>query len=389
MIIPVKALQVSQQIGDFYIAKISAEDLVKISYSDIRELEREREVETYLGIQRPLNKSRTKEIKDYVKNYDATFPTSIILSINEENINWVEKTGLLEIFLDENESSAKILDGQHRIAGFMDIETLKPIHDLCYFERNGEFKPFELMVTIFVGLDLPEQANIFATVNLKQTKVSKSLAYDLEAYTKTRSPQKTAHDIVVALDQHDKSPFYQRIKRLGFKNGDYENLTQAMLVEELVQLISKNPMEDRDILLRESKQSFSKLRATKLEIYPFGRSTQVFRDYFINDDDDMIMTIVFSFFSMVEKKWPLAWDKKNKKSVLNRTIGVKALFRLLRDVLKSKKFRGEILKDPQKGFSRLLSEINVDDDFFINLDATSANIVILEKALKDNLDLTV
>ncbi len=389
MIIPVKALQVSQQIGDFYIAKISAEDLVKISYSDIRELEREREVETYLGIQRPLNKSRAKEIKDYVKNYDATFPTSIILSINEENTNWVEETGLLEISLDENESPAKILDGQHRIAGFMDIGTLKPIHDLCYFERNGEFKPFELMVTIFVGLDLPEQANIFATVNLKQTKVSKSLAYDLEAYTKTRSPQKTAHDIVVALDQHDKSPFYQRIKRLGFKNGDYENLTQAMLVEELVQLISKNPMEDRDILLRESKQSFSKLRATKLERYPLERSTQVFRDYFIDDDDDIIMTIVFSFFSMVEKKWPLAWDKKNKKSVLNRTIGVKALFRLLRDALKSKKFRGEILKDPQKGFSGLLSEISVVDDFFVNLDATSANIVILEKALKDNLDLTV
>lgn len=389
MIIPVKALQVSQQIGDFYIAKISAEDLVKISYSDIRELEREREVETYLGIQRPLNKSRAKEIKDYVKNYDATFPTSIILSINEENTNWVEKTGLLEISLDENESPAKILDGQHRIAGFMDIETLKPIHDLCFFERNGEFKPFELMVTIFVGLDLPEQANIFATVNLKQTKVSKSLAYDLEAYTKTRSPQKTAHDIVVALDQHDKSPFYQRIKRLGFKNGDYENLTQAMLVEELVQLISKNPMEDRDILLRESKQSFSKLRSTKLERYPFEKSTQVFRDYFIDDDDDMIMTIVFSFFSMVEKKWPSAWDKTNKKSVLNRTIGVKALFRLLRDSLKSKKYRGEILKDPQKGFSRLLSEITVVDDFFINLDATSANIVILEKALKDNLDLTV
>ncbi|WP_050548757.1 hypothetical protein [Vibrio harveyi] len=67
MRIPVKALQVSQQIGDFYVAKIPADDLVKISYSDIRELEKEREVETYLGIQRPLNKSRAKEIKEYVK----------------------------------------------------------------------------------------------------------------------------------------------------------------------------------------------------------------------------------------------------------------------------------------------------------------------------------
>lgn len=387
MRIPVKALQVSQQIGDFYVAKIPADDLVKISYSDIRELEKEREVETYLGIQRPLNKSRAKEIKEYVKNYDATFPTSIILSIDEQYTDWDENTGTLVVSSDNDESPAKVLDGQHRIAGFMDIETLQPIKDLCYFERDGEYKPFELMVTIFVGLDLPEQANIFATVNLKQTKVSKSLAYDLEAYTKTRSPQKTAHDIVIALDQHDRSPFYQRVKRLGFKNGEYENLTQAMLVEEIVKLISKKPMEDRDILLRESKQSFSKLRSSKLQRFPIESSHQVFRDYFIDDNDEEIMALVFTFFSEVNEKWPCAWDKKNDKSVLNKTIGVKALFRLLRDSFKSKKYRNVILNDPKKGFSKLLGDITLDETFFIDLDATSSNISTLDKALKEGLDL--
>lgn len=385
MIIPVKALQVSQQIGDFYVAKIPAENLVKISYSDIRSLESEREVETYLGIQRPLNKNRAKEIKEYVKNYDATFPTSIIISIDEEYTDWDEATSTLNISVKDDESPAKVLDGQHRIAGFMDIETLNPIRELCFFERNGESKPFELLVTIFVGLDLPEQANIFATVNLKQTKVSKSLAYDLEAYTKTRSPQKTAHDIVIALDQHDESPFYQRVKRLGLKDGKYENLTQAMLVEELVRLISKKPMEDRDILLRESKQSFSKLRSTRLEKYPLESSNQVFRDYFIEDRDDLIMTLVFSFFSKVEQKWPSAWDKKNVKSVLNKTIGIKALFRLLRDVLKSNTYREKVLDEPQEAFGEILSNIGVDDDFFIDLDATSANISTLDRALKRDL----
>src|SRR5690606_13459203 len=97
-------------------------------------------------------------------------------------------------------------------------------------------EPFQINVSIFVGIDLPEQAKIFATVNLAQTKVNKSLVYDLEALARKRNPYKTCHHVAVALDSNEDSPLYQRIKRLGVATPGraYEPLTQASFVEALV-----------------------------------------------------------------------------------------------------------------------------------------------------------
>ena len=142
-----------------------------------------REIERYLGIQRPLNKARAREIRNYIlNNRDATFPTSVILAVDEKCAEYDEEAGKLSLYpydaMDENSKSipyhkiAKILDGQHRIAGFFEGDG-----DTRRFEFDKEFK---VNVSIFIGIDLPEQAKIFATVNLAQTKVNKSLVYDLE-----------------------------------------------------------------------------------------------------------------------------------------------------------------------------------------------------------------
>ncbi|WP_168796869.1 hypothetical protein [Phaeovulum veldkampii] len=45
--------------------------------------------------------------------------------------------------------------------------------------------------------------------------MSRSLVYELEDLSNARSPFKTCHNIAVALDGLQTSPFYKRIKRLG------------------------------------------------------------------------------------------------------------------------------------------------------------------------------
>ena len=377
----IQAFKVRQQIGEFFVAKMTAEQLVTISYSDVRALQQERDFETYLGIQRPLNEKRAREIQEYVKNYDATFPTSVILSIEESLVHWDSASGSLVLNTATTNNPAKILDGQHRVAGFMDLETYEPIHDLCFFEKAGEVHPFELMVTIFVGLDLPEQANIFATVNLKQTKVSKSLVYDLENYSNTRSPQKTAHEIVMALSQHKQSPFYGRVKRLGRKEGEIETLTQGGLVDEIVALISKAPMVDRDILLRKQSKMFSSLRKTELEKIPLSKGI-IFRDFFIDDNDEDILKTILSFFIAVENKWPVAWDANNSKSVLNKTVGVKALFKLLKHYCMGLYALSPKVIDVNE-FKVLLTSIDKKDDFYEGLDATSASMSKIYSSFMD------
>lgn len=377
--IELPAIKVRQQIGTFYIGKISAEKIVELSFADVRQLTEERDVESYLGIQRPLNKIRAKDIQEYVKNIDATFPTGILLSVDSKNAIFDEASSVLKISFPKGASPAKILDGQHRVAGFMDLETGKAIKDLCSFKQESETIPFELVVTIFVGLDMAEQANIFATVNIKQTKVSKSLVYDLEAYSKTRSPQKTAHEITLALAKHPQSPFWGKIKRLGKKEGIYETLTQAALVEEIISLISKDAMKDRDYLLRKEKGLFSGFRKG------LSRSTYndnlVFRNAFIAGDDSLILKTLTAFFLTVQKKWPSAWVKGNNNSLLNRTVGINALFRVLREYCKTIYSNNDCRIIKQDEFQKYFAEINLNDDYFENLDAKSASISKLSQEL--------
>lgn len=232
--IEIKCLQVRQPIGVFYIGVMNHDDLVSISYADIRRLEsgdERREVEIYSGIQRPLSTSRVTEISKYVNLVDATFPTSIILHIQERDIEFDEKKSILKVPFKDN--IAKVLDGQHRIAGLEGF--------------NGKGRDFQINVTIFVEMELEDQAIVFATINKTQTKVNKSLVADLFDFAKHRSPQKTAHVIVRALNQKQGSPFKDKIKILGTAvDKEKETITQATFSESLIKLYSKDPMDDRN-----------------------------------------------------------------------------------------------------------------------------------------------
>jgi DGQHR domain-containing protein len=235
--IQVKCFEVNQPIGTFYVGTINWKDLLLISFADIRRLGNERSLDNYLGIQRELSPKRVEELKKYVNTVDATFPTSVILAVESDVAEFDPKRNVLKILADKE--AAKIIDGQHRIKGPEGFE--------------GD-KDFEVNVTVFVDLEIEDQAMVFATINLAQTKVNKSLVYDLYEYTKQRSPQKTSHNIVRILNSKEGSPFYKRIKILGSATpGLKQTITQATFVEALLRYVSGNPsraFDDRDILKR-------------------------------------------------------------------------------------------------------------------------------------------
>ena len=113
-----------------------------------------------------------------------------------------------------------------------------------------------------MDIDIAEQAFIFSTVNLAQTKVNRSLVYDLYDLAKARSPQKVCHMIAVALDTHENSPFHQRIKRLGVATkGRYrETINQATFVQALMKYTSNTEMKDRDLYMRGANPKRKKRR---------------------------------------------------------------------------------------------------------------------------------
>jgi DGQHR domain-containing protein len=202
-------IRARQPVGDLYIASMPHSILTKISFFDVRRvLFEERDIERYLGIQRPLDPRRVEELEKYVNFQDASFPTSIIIAVDEAYASFDADSNTMVLRNHEEDEAtpstnisqiARVIDGQHRIAGLL----------------NFDGPMFELSVTIFIGADISDQAQIFATVNLEQTKVNKSLVYDLFELAHSRSPQKTCHNIAIALDRDDTSAFYKRIKRLA------------------------------------------------------------------------------------------------------------------------------------------------------------------------------
>lgn len=325
------AIRVVQPIGEFFIASMPAEVLVAISYADVRRLvDEQRDVERYLGIQRPLSKKRIREISTYITSMDATFPTSVILAVDERCAEYDDEERMLTLYPynpDDADSEdaiepgrmAKVLDGQHRIAGFMDEDDQYRFKELDV--------QFEINVAVFIGADIPEQASIFATVNLAQTKVNRSLVYDLTELAKTKSPYKTCHNVAVALDETKSSPLFERIKRLGVatKGRSNEPLTQAAFVESLVKFISTDPLGDRNALLE----------GRKLHLASEGTLMSLpFRNLFIEGKEVDISEILFNYFKSIERKWPVAWKATNVKgNLLPRSNAFKAFMRyLLKDV---------------------------------------------------------
>ncbi len=310
--ITVPCIPLQQPIGMFYIAAIRSRDLADISFADRARIEDgDREIEVLSGLQRPLSPKRVGELKRYVTSIDACFPTGVILAMSSEDAIFDDAASTMSIRYSNN--VAKIIDGQHRIEGLAGYQG--PL--------------FEINVTIFIDMEMEDQAIVFSTINLKQTPVSNSLVFELFEYAKTRSPQKTCHYIARLLNARSDSPFYQRIMILGMATGKpNESLTQAAFIDPLMKLVSTDAMGDRDRLKRGKALELiddGMIRTRKL----------IFRNMFIREEDAKIAKVLWNYFTAVSQRWPLAWQQKQRGLILNRTTGYRALLAFLPIVILS------------------------------------------------------
>ena len=351
-------MRISQPIGDFYVGKMSARDLIDISWFDIRRLAGDSDLDQYLGIQRKVNPTRVSEIKKYVGLTDATFPTAVILAVEGKcaelhELDLADEDGtfftmkLVNYPGDPSDPDtmlfkgiARVLDGQHRISGLR--------------ESSIDLDSFEVNVCVFVDADIADQASIFATVNLAQTKVNRSLVYDLMSYSKSRSPERTCHAITVTLDQVEESPFFSRIKRLGVSTAGRfgEVLTQATVVKSLLPYISNDVLKDRDIGKRLGNWP-------KNESYDQERL--LFRKWFIEGNDQQIVRQIMHYFEAVKRRWPDAWKSTDRGNMLPRTNGFRAFMSFLRPAYNELR-HDDFVK--MSSFLELLKQVSLEDKDF-------------------------
>ena len=369
-----RCIPVDQPIGMFYIGAMEARDLVAISWADIRRIAPDEKppsavadasnsprivgenqetsdfiepldedairyedqgFEEFLGIQRELNHSRLADIKKYVQTVDATFPTAVLLAVSSDHASFDESTSKLSIV--RHSKVAKIIDGQHRIAGLTALDGTT----------------FQVNVAVFIDMDIQDQAMVFATINLKQTKVNKSLAYDLYEFTTSRSPQRTCHNIVRFLNGRQNSPFQGKVKMLGVGREPTETITQATFVDRLLRLVSRDPMADRDQLRRGKRLDRAQGSQAR---------QQIFRNLFIREEDRIIALIIWNFFLAVQRKWPTSWENVERGNILNRTTGFGALMRYMRVAYVSMDMPNQVIKADEYGL--IMKGIDLDDGTF-------------------------
>lgn len=345
-----------QPLGDLYIGTLPSRTLWELAEYDMREIRR-KEDGIYLatGVQRELNHKRVEEIAAYVNTVDATFPTAVVLAISADCVSLDQAAdGSFSMTLESEEVPdpeglfayqrvARVIDGQHRIEGL----------------KKARKEDFDVNVAILVDADIEDQARVFATVNLAQTKVSKSLVYDLFSYSTSNSPERIAHSVCLSLDRTEGSPFFERIKRLGTSTPGRESpepLSQATVVEGILSHIvpsKKQLILDRDAARRgRSFAPISDSEARKL----------VLRRFFLEGRDVDLAELIWNYFDAARRRWPNAWKVQGTGQILPRTNGFRALIRFLRDAYDYLAMPGEMVSSDQ--FKSVFDQVDLKEKDF-------------------------
>lgn len=351
------AIKVSQPYADFYQVVLKAELLLNLCFNNpAKEVDNE-----IVGIQRDRSISRAKEIAAFIDSNDAAFPNSIIISANfdeedrliDEKFKWrfesvSELPGIYKLIIpDITVKSCSIIDGQHRLLGFE------------YSRR----KEFDLTCSIYDALPPSGQASLFSTINFNQRKVDKSLAYQLFGYSLDESkraywtPDLLAVYFSRKFNQDSKSPFYNKIKyRVEDEVRDSDwSVSSAAFIDGVLSLISKKPKQDRYKI----NNSFS-LGDRGRGRLTIENDNSPLRAFFIGGNDLAIEQVLIIFFSEVKK---IFWTEALvlEKTVLVRTVGIAALFDVLKAYVKT------ISKIDSEGMAKVTEYLNkVSPDIFLD-----------------------
>lgn len=337
----VPALRVVQPLGVFYVTKLSAKLLLDVTYSDrLRATGQSGTGFLYplLGSQREEKLNRLREIGRFIETVDAAFPNSIILGANYSQEGVLEESDERRWRIESNNQEdcfriiipspariVSIIDGQHRLHGFE--------------HASEDRSSMELLCAVYLDLPNPYQAYLFATINFNQKKVDRSQAYELFGFNLDQepayswSPEKAAVFLCRKLNTEETSPFYQRIKVAAqddeilfgsnLREMDWK-VSTATVVDGVLSLFSSNPGRDRDLMHIKTVEE-----GRNRSMLPDEKKVPL-RKLFKETNDRAIYTAIKNFFIAVEHVF---WPSASAKSYIRKTIGIQALFDILRLLL--------------------------------------------------------
>lgn len=203
----------------FYSFVTTPRHLLKIAFVNHRTLD---DPEGYPTYQRLIQKSRLREIGAFIKS-GGYFPNNLLVNFMKvPRFDILEKGGANEVhyghlYLPATYKSAWIIDGQHRLYGYANLD--------------DQYLDEKLIVLAFDGLKKEEEADLFVTINHEQRSVPKNLLDDLEGQLKwgSEAPAERigalAARLLQKLNRDLGSVFYNRFTAEGLKSTSKACLT--------------------------------------------------------------------------------------------------------------------------------------------------------------------
>ena len=351
------ALQITQPIGTFYVAALTAELLLQVAASDVMSaaLNPDGIGYTLSGTQRLIQDKRLGAIADYVERVDSAFPNSIILAANydsdvgfdldeveaieEERLedagsppataprsrSWTvseDGEGRVSLHIPSAAKLAAIIDGQHRLFGFAKTDP------------RGPSLRMPLVCAVFLDLPKPLQAQLFATINSTQKPVDRSLTFELFGYNVSDepeefwSPDKLAVFFTRKLGTDEGSALKGRVSVAPKQDEALKSLTgrpgwhisTAVVVDGLLRLFSTNPKRDANTMRTSTARPRSALRSGAKDRSPL-------RELFIEGNDALIYTLAANYLTACGRVF---WEPARPDSYIRKTVGVQALFDVMR-----------------------------------------------------------
>lgn len=348
--VTIPALRVDQRLGSFYVAVLPAELLLRVCASDRMSASLNADGVGYSleGTQRVIQDKRLSEIAAYINRVDATFPNSIIVAANYDRETGFDQTENEDIAAEEGEESSAVSsawsvqmsdDGCHKLTIPSEAKLAAVIdgqHRLFAFAKaNPEaLRSMNLICSIFIDLPKALQAQIFATINSTQKRVDRSLTFELFGYNVSDEPEeywtpdKLAVFFARKLATDTDSPLRGRIMVAPKRDSKLEKIaaeatwriSTAVAVDGIMRLYSSNPKRDANLM----REGDAHTRGVLLE-GPKDKSP--LRSAYIEGNDAVIYQMVLNYLKAADSVF---WENANERSYIFRTIGVQAIFDILR-----------------------------------------------------------
>ncbi|MFK4064190.1 DGQHR domain-containing protein [Brucella anthropi] len=186
-----------------------------------------REEDPFKGFQRELDEKRAREIAAYIDSGLGTIPSAIILSAQPDAELEYDRLRKSLSFRPIRKAFL-IIDGQHRVYGFMLAE-----------------KAFRVPVIIYAGLSRRDETRLFIDINSKQKGVRAELLLDIKKLAEyERDEEALLREIFDTFMQESSSALYNKLSPSSKAPGKISRSVFNTALKPLVRVFGEKSQDE-------------------------------------------------------------------------------------------------------------------------------------------------